>query len=184
MSVATFDPEATMRRVRAAAAKAADPAKAANPLKSEGESSRLAGLAAPLGSRAGDTADAEALDLDVIEERAALAADHVPAVYLDVWARLNCQKPAPVSEAQWRLALDDGGRFLDACGSEAADLRWTPGELFEVTAGVVWRLAGESVGAIGANYIQLKDGRTIARGEKSKGFGSGGLKPKRSLSNG
>jgi hypothetical protein len=34
-----------------------------------------------------------------IEERAGLAADGVPAVYLDAWARLNCQKPFDVSEA-------------------------------------------------------------------------------------
>ena len=37
-----------------------------------------------------------------------------PPVYLDGWARLSHQKPFEVSEAEWRLALDDGGRFLDA----------------------------------------------------------------------
>ena len=47
---------------------------------------------------------------DAIEERAGLAADRVAPVFLDVWARLCCQKPASVSEAEWRLALDDGGR--------------------------------------------------------------------------
>ena len=46
-----------------------------------------------------------------------------PPVYLDGWARLSHQKPFEVSEAEWRLALDDGGRFLDAWGSEAAELR-------------------------------------------------------------
>jgi hypothetical protein len=53
-------------------------------------------------------------DAAALEERAGLAADRVPPVYLDAWARLNCQKPASVSQAEWRLALDDGGRFLDA----------------------------------------------------------------------
>jgi hypothetical protein len=33
---------------------------------------------------------------------------------------LNCQKPVNVSEAEWRRALDDGGLFLDARGSDAA----------------------------------------------------------------
>jgi hypothetical protein len=105
----------------------------------------------------------EGAEAGAIEERAGLAADRVPPIYLDAWARLNCQKPASVSEAEWRLALDDSGRFLDAWGSEAADMRWTPGEVFDVTAGLVWRLGGERVGAIGADHVRLRDGRTIKR---------------------
>ena len=30
----------------------------------------------------------------------------------DAWARLQCQKPMAVSEAEWRQAIDDGGRFF------------------------------------------------------------------------
>ena len=86
----------------------------------------------------------DALDLaDAIEERVALAAGRVPPVFLDAWARLNCQKPFAVSEAEWRLALDDGGRFLDAWGCDAAEMGWTPGELFDVMSGLVWRLNGQ-----------------------------------------
>ena len=48
---------------------------------------------------------------DAIEERAGLAADRVPLAYLDAWARLNHQKPFDASEAEWRLALNDGGDF-------------------------------------------------------------------------
>jgi hypothetical protein len=44
-------------------------------------------------------------DESAIEERAAMAADRVPACYLDAWAWLNHQKPASVSEAEWWLAL-------------------------------------------------------------------------------
>ena len=109
-----------------------------------------------------DGADAGA-PLGAIEERAGLAADSVPAVYLDAWAQLNHQKPYGVSEADWRQALDDGGRFLDAFGSEAAKLGWAPCELFEVTGGLVWRLAGERVEAIGADHVRLSEGRTMAR---------------------
>jgi hypothetical protein len=70
-------------------------------------------------------------DADAIEERAALAADCVPASYLDAWARLNHRKPAHVSEVEWTLALDDGGHFLDMWGDRAEQLRWTAGELFD-----------------------------------------------------
>jgi hypothetical protein len=116
-------------------------------------------------STASDGALSDA-DAGTIEERAGLAADRVPPVYLDAWARLNCQKPSSVSEAQWRLALDDGGRFLDASGNKAADLGWTPGELFDVTVGLAWRLAGERVEAIGADHVRLSNGRIILRGRK------------------
>jgi hypothetical protein len=83
------------------------------------------------------------VDLDAIEERAGLAADRVPAVYLNAWARINHQEPFAVSDAQWRLALDDAGLFLDAWGNDATAIGWTPGELFDVTAGLTWRLGGE-----------------------------------------
>ena len=108
-------------------------------------------------------------DRDAIEERAGLAADRVPACYLGAWARLNHQKPVSVSEAEWRLALDDGGRFLDAWGADAAATRWTAGELFDVPrngqpGGLVWQLKGERVNALGEDRVRLADGRTIKRG--------------------
>jgi hypothetical protein len=96
-------------------------------------------------------------------ERAGLAADGVPPDYLDGWAQLNCQKPARVSEAEWRLALDDGGRFLDAWGGEAAEAGWTPGEFFEVSAGLIWRLAGARVKGLGRDHARLCDGRIVRR---------------------
>jgi hypothetical protein len=105
-------------------------------------------------------------DWDAIEERAGLAADSVPACYLDAWARLNHQKPFDVSGDEWRLALDDGGRFLDAFGAEAEKSRWTPGDLFDVRAGLVWQLIGERVEALCADHVRLDDERTIARGTR------------------
>ena len=124
------------------------------------------GVAAYLDVPDGDLADA-------IAERAGLATDSVPALYLDAWARLNCQKPASVCEADWRLALDDGGRFLDFWGSEAAELRWTPAELFDVTSGLVWRLASASVEALGPQHVRLSDGRTEKRSAGCLGGGTG-----------
>ena len=64
-------------------------------------------------------------DETTIEERAGLA-DSVPLVYLAAWARLNHQKPEGVTEKAWRLALDDGGLFLDAWGGQAVELGWRP----------------------------------------------------------
>ena len=106
--------------------------------------------------------DPDPIDPAAIEERAALAADSVPACYLDAWARLQCQRPLSATEEAWRQAIDDSGLFLDAWGSKAAEAGWTPGELFDVKAGLVWRLAGERVEAIGADHVRLGNGRTLA----------------------
>jgi hypothetical protein len=126
--------------------------------------SHVASVAAPLERTAGN----DRLR-DAIEERAGLAADRVPPAYLDAWARLNHQKPSSVSEAEWRLALDDGGRFLDSWGADAAAMRWTAGELFDVPRdgrprGLVWQLKGERVDALGEDRVRLADGQTIKRG--------------------
>lgn len=47
-----------------------------------------------------DESDDTEFDPVAVEERAALAADSVPACYLDAWARLNDQTPASVPEAK------------------------------------------------------------------------------------
>jgi hypothetical protein len=111
----------------------------------------------------------DAHDHGNIGERAGLAADRVPTAYLDAWARLNHRKPARVSEAEWRLALDDGGRFLDAWGSEGAEGGWIPSDLFEVSAGLVWKLAGACVEALGPDHARLSDGRIVRRSEMKGG---------------
>ncbi|MGO4869845.1 MAG: hypothetical protein ACLPGW_04435, partial [Roseiarcus sp.] len=96
-------------------------------------------------ARAANFVSPQKEDADAIEECAGLAADRVPLVYLDARSRLNCRKPARVSDAEWHRALDDGGQFVDAWGNDAVALQWTPGELFDVKTGLVWRLAGERV---------------------------------------
>ena len=109
-----------------------------------------------------------------------MCAEAVPAVYLDGWATLNHRRPFRVSDAQWRLALDDGGLFLDAWGDDAAALGWTPGHLFDVTAGLIWQLAGKRVVALGLDRVRLSDGRFLKRSERnlyaagrSTGLGNG-----------
>ncbi len=108
-------------------------------------------------------------DESAIEERAALAADRVPPCYLDAWARLQCQRASYVSEEARRRAIDDGGRFLDAWGADAAMMQWTASELFDVPregrpGGLVWQLKGERVNALGEDQARLDDGRMIKRG--------------------
>jgi hypothetical protein len=112
---------------------------------------------------------AETSDDAAIEERAGLAADYVPAVYLDAWAKLNHQKPMRVSKAQWRLALNDGGRFLDQWGWRAADLDWRPNELFVARAGLIWRLSGQLVEGVYYDCVLLASGFAILR-QETRGF--------------
>ena len=108
------------------------------------------------------------LDTDGIEERAGLAADRVPARYLDTWARLQCQLPSYAPVDTWQRAIEDGGRFLDLWGTDAAAMRWTAGELFDVPrdgrpGGLVWQLKGERVGTLGEDRARLTHGRMIKR---------------------
>lgn len=97
-----------------------------------------------------------------------MAADSVPAIYLDAWARLQVQRPLSVAEEDWRRVVDDAGLFLDAWGEQAASMQWDARDLFDVprqgrSGGLVWQLRGERVGALGEDHARLSDGRTIER---------------------
>jgi hypothetical protein len=137
-----FDIDAIMRDVRAAA-NLRHPATSATLLQNSRDRRNVAIVASLPGLE--------------IEERAGLAADSVPAVYLEAWARLNCQRPQGVTEADWLRALDDGGRFLD--GLRAAEIGWRPGELFDVGRS----LRGERVLAIGTHGARLSNGLVLHR---------------------
>lgn len=110
-------------------------------------------------------------DLVELEERKGMAADSVPEPYLDAWARLQCQKPMRVSDADWRQAIDDAGRFLDQWGSLAVELQWTPADLFDVPrdggpGGLVWWLAGEAVRALGPEHAVTTCDRVWRRADR------------------
>lgn len=107
--------------------------------------------------------DGEPIDPAALAERASLSADGVPAHYLDAWAFLQCRHPPLAAESDWRRAINDAGLFLDAWGHQAAALQWTSTDLFDPESGLVWRLAGTQVAALGADVACLADGRLIKR---------------------
>lgn len=112
--------------------------------------------------------DGEPIDPAALDERASLAADCVPARYLDAWALLQAQRPLCVTEEAWRLAIDDAGMFLDVWGARASILQWRAGELFDVPrgdrlGGLAWQLRGARVEALEADHARLADGRQFVR---------------------
>src|ERR1700724_672006 len=89
-------------------------------------------------------------------------------------ARLQVQKPVRVSDAEWRQAIDDAGRFLDQWGKLAMELGWTAGELFDVpridgTCGLVWFIKGAPMHSLGPEHAVLRGGERVfdklSRGE-------------------
>ena len=105
-------------------------------------------------------------------ERAALAADSVPAVYLDAWARMQCQRPVNVDPETWQQAVADAGLFLDRFGKQAAAWGWLPGDLFDVPdadrpGGFAWFIAGNTVTAFGPEHARLSDQRIFDRKERN-----------------
>ena len=101
-----------------------------------------------------------------LEERAALAAECVPAVYLDAWASLQIQPPDSISEDEWQSAVNDAGLFLDGWGHVAAEFQWTARQLFDppkdnAPAGLIWFLRGERIKALGPRFARTESGRTF-----------------------
>lgn len=133
------------------------------------------GTAGTLGTVSAAFLDPEPVDADAVEERAALAADSVPACYLDAWARLQCQRPLSVSQDRWRTAINDAGLFLDAWGEQAAEYRWSAGELFDVPrdgvrGGLVWFIEGSRIATLSEQHARTADGtRTFGRRNEALG---------------
>ena len=105
---------------------------------------------------------APAPDAAAIDERAALAAECVPAVYLDVWARIQVVRPVWAGADEWPGLIDAAGRFLDQWGAMAAGFGWTPEDLFG-REGLIRAPGGETVRALGPEQATLTDGRTYER---------------------
>jgi hypothetical protein len=70
-----------------------------------------------------------------LDERAALVEDGTgaPREWCEGFARLDLAKPLTgFDERRWRTLIDDGGRFLDRWGAEAARLGWSAEDVFGV----------------------------------------------------
>jgi len=81
------------------------------------------------------------------------------------------QPPFGIDEARWHRAVEDGERFLTKWGAYAADVGWTPGDLFDVPydgkrGGLAWFLAGDPVRSLGPEHAITTSGRVFDRGER------------------
>ena len=109
-----------------------------------------------------------------IDGREGMASSGVQEPYIDALARLQFQRPMAVSDADWRLAIDAAGRFLEAWGK----FRWTPGNLFDKThdgktGGLIWFLNGEDVRALGPEHGVTLSGRVFDRMTRAEWINAG-----------
>lgn len=106
---------------------------------------------------------------DDFEERAALVeyGAGVPREWAEGFARLDLAKPPKgFDDRRWRTLIDDGGRFLDRWGREAAQLGWTEKDVFGVhpvapgarydTMGLVPLIGGDDIIAISERSATIR----------------------------
>jgi hypothetical protein len=119
---------------------------------------------AKAGVTEGVTSAPEADETDIIE-REGMASGGVPSAYLRGWAMLQTYPPLGVSPETWQGVVNDTGRFLDRWGREADRFGWSSDELFQQPHGLVWKLSGGRVEALGINHARMDGGRLLARRE-------------------
>ena len=73
-----------------------------------------------------------------------------------------------VLDAAWRRAINDAGLFMDKWGSLAVELKWTPGDLFDLPrdgrrGGLLWFLEGEKVRALGPEHALTESAKVFDR---------------------
>jgi hypothetical protein len=103
------------------------------------------------------------------DERAALVefGVGVPRAWAEGFACLNLASPVKgFDDARWRTLIDDGGKFLDRWGAEAAKLGWAAEDVFGVhphapgaryhAAGLVLLINGGEVVAIDVQSASIK----------------------------
>jgi hypothetical protein len=98
------------------------------------------------------------------DERRAIAEIEggIPPLYSAGFARLQLTLSLGLSVPQWRQAVNDAGRFLDAFGRQAQAMGWRDDDLFGPN-GLVQTLAGAYVTKITSTTAVLSDGRTFKR---------------------
>jgi len=115
-----------------------------------------------------------------LEERKAIALGAVPELYRDAWAWLQVQKPATVTETQWRQAIEAAARFLGQWGKLAADFGWMPGDIFDIPtsdgcSGLIWWIVGRTVTALGPEHAAAGEPAfdRITRKDWANGYAQG-----------
>lgn len=116
-----------------------------------------------------ETNSAGELGMEKLEERAALVeyGAGVPKAWAEGFARLDLAiPPNGFDHRRWRTLIDDGGRFLDRWGAEAASHGWSAEDVFGVhpaapgasydTAGLVVLINGGDVVDIDHRSASIK----------------------------
>jgi hypothetical protein len=83
-------------------------------------------------------------------------------LYSAGFARLQLTLPPGLSVPQWRQAVNDAGRFLDAFGRQAQAMGWREDDLFRLN-GLVQTLQGAYVTKITSTTAIVSDGHTFKR---------------------
>ena len=112
-------------------------------------------------------------DPDAFEERAALVeyGAGVPREWAEGFARLDlAQPPKGFDERRWRTLIDDGGKFLDRWGGEAARLGWSALDVFgahPIAPGARYDAAGLVLLIDGGEVIAIRLDRATIRSRLS-----------------
>jgi hypothetical protein len=120
-------------------------------------------------NRSDATADSGESAADRFEERAALIeyGAGVPREWAEGFARLDLASPPVGFDAKrWRTLIDDGGKFLDRWGGEAARLGWSVLDLFgahPVAPAYRYDAAGLVNLISGGDVVDIRTDRAVIR---------------------
>ena len=112
-------------------------------------------------------------DPDAFEERAALIeyGAGVPREWAEGFAQLDLATPPKgFHERRWRTLIDDGGKFLDRWGGEAARLGWSELDVFgahPIAPGARYDAAGLVTLINGGEVIAIRSDRATIRARLS-----------------
>src|SRR5665213_669926 len=106
---------------------------------------------------------------DRFEERAALIeyGAGVPREWAEGFARLDlASPPAGFDAKRWRTLIDDGGKFLDRWGGEAARLGWSALDLLgahPVAPAFRYDAAADEIYQAGGDVVDIRTDRAVIR---------------------
>lgn len=121
-------------------------------------------LGSPLAVTVTQVVGDELSDINLIEEKAAIAQEEggVPALYVFPFAALQVHRPRSCSDSDWQQMIDGAARFLDERGRQAEALGWLVDDLF-APDGLIPALCGRSVRRLATCTAVLSDGSVFER---------------------